>query len=232
MSQDGTIDHADRRASAIRCGGAPHGADAVGADSRHAWAGEGTPAPMGRPGHGPSRHPPLRRAWQPEPVLSPERVYAGWRTVDHHDADRPRHDRSEDPRHREGAGGTRQPGDGRQEDGTRATSSRRARFSRIDLETRVTTEIGKLPAGASIATVNADETLMAGTITEGTLPDRPATGGRDSYPGKGEMMERRLAARLPMQLFTMSVKSGEIERSIAAPIGSTTCSSRRPTRRS
>jgi oligogalacturonide lyase len=80
----------------------------------------------------------------------------------------------------------------------------------VDLDSKVTTELGKLPAGASIATVNADETLMAGTITEGTLPERPATGGRDSYPGKGEMMERRLAARLPMQLFTMSVKTGEI----------------------
>jgi oligogalacturonide lyase len=80
----------------------------------------------------------------------------------------------------------------------------------VDLDSRATSEIGKLPPGASIATVNADETLMAGTITEGTLPDRPAAGGRDSYPGKGEMMERRLAARLPMQLFTMSVKSGEM----------------------
>jgi oligogalacturonide lyase len=80
----------------------------------------------------------------------------------------------------------------------------------VDLDTRAATEIGKLPAGASIRTVNADETQLAGTITEGTVPDLPASGGRDSYPGKGDMMERRLAARLPMQLFTMSVKSGEI----------------------
>src|SRR6266568_2274915 len=49
----------------------------------------------------------------------------------------------------------------------------------------------------SIETVNADETLLAGTITEGTVPGAPKSGGRDSYPGKGDMMERRLAARLP-----------------------------------
>ncbi len=85
----------------------------------------------------------------------------------------------------------------------------RAVFS-VDLDSKVVREIGRLPPGASIATVNADETLLAGTITVGVVPDRPATGGRDSYPGKGAMMERRLAARLPMRLITVNVKSGEV----------------------
>lgn len=93
----------------------------------------------------------------------------------------------------------------------------------IDLETRVSREIAKVPAHGSIATVNADETLLAGTITEGAVPaaaqtqpadaaagNEPRT-GRDSYPGKGTMMERRLAARLPMQMFTVSVKTGEVK---------------------
>ena len=32
---------------------------------------------------------------------------------------------------------------------------------------------------------------------------------RDNYPGKGAMMERRLAERRPMQLFTLNIKTGE-----------------------
>jgi oligogalacturonide lyase len=96
----------------------------------------------------------------------------------------------------------------------------------VNLATKASTEVAKLPAGGSVATVNADETLLAGTITEGAVPvTAPATPtgnaaagtngrpqpGRDSYPGKGEMMERRLAARLPMQLFVMNIKTGEVK---------------------
>jgi oligogalacturonide lyase len=78
----------------------------------------------------------------------------------------------------------------------------------LDLDTKVSREIAKLPEGAAVASVNADETLLAGTITEGRVPSAPAQPGRDSYPGKGEMMERRLAARLPMQLFAMDAATG------------------------
>jgi oligogalacturonide lyase len=81
----------------------------------------------------------------------------------------------------------------------------------VNLDTKVSREIAKLPPRASIATVNADETLLAGTITEGTLPAAPEAQGRDSYPGKGSMMEQRLAARLPMQMFVLSVKTGEVK---------------------
>ena len=83
----------------------------------------------------------------------------------------------------------------------------------VDLDTKVSREIAKLPSRGSIATVNADETLLAGTITEGSVPGAPEAqprgAGRDSYPGKGDMMERRLAARLPMQLFVLNLKTGE-----------------------
>src|SRR5712692_3886207 len=57
----------------------------------------------------------------------------------------------------------------------------------VDLDTKVSREIAKLPSHGSIATVNADETLLAGTMTEGTVPGAPETRGRDSYPGKGSM---------------------------------------------
>jgi oligogalacturonide lyase len=100
-----------------------------------------------------------------------------------------------------------------------------------DPNTRQTREIAKLPpapAGGSIGvnTVNADETLLAGTITEGRVPNEPAPSpqqdnrnapnsrgqsGADNYPGKGDMMERRLAARLPMQMFTLNVRTGEFK---------------------
>lgn len=104
----------------------------------------------------------------------------------------------------------------------------------LDLDTKVSRMIATLPARGSIATVNADETLLAGTITDGAVPSAQAPGtapflivppspeaattsttgqpqrGRDSYPGKGSMMERRLAARLPMQLFVLDVKTGAV----------------------
>jgi oligogalacturonide lyase len=97
----------------------------------------------------------------------------------------------------------------------------------IDPNTKVTREIAKLPPSGSVGTVNADETLLAGTITEGNPPGAPGSQiadtppsantvsrpqpGRDAYPGKGQMMERRLAARIPMQLFTLNIKTGELK---------------------
>jgi oligogalacturonide lyase len=101
----------------------------------------------------------------------------------------------------------------------------------LDLNTHVSREVAKVPPRASIATVNADETLLAGTITERNnapaganaegpqVPDTPPSAdtsqrpqpGRDAYPGKGQMMERRLAARIPMQLFIMNIKTGEVK---------------------
>jgi oligogalacturonide lyase len=79
----------------------------------------------------------------------------------------------------------------------------------VDLDTKVSREVARLPPRGSIATVNADETLLAGTITEGTVPGASAAQGGDNYPGKESMMERRLAARLPMQMFVLDVKTAE-----------------------
>jgi oligogalacturonide lyase len=116
-----------------------------------------------------------------------------------------------------------------------------------DLDTKATREVVKLPPGVSVSTVNADETLLAGTldekaakdIAEGRFPRAPglppapsgeAQGGRpsgaappasastqeqrprpDAYPGKGEMMENRLAERRPLQIVTVSTKTGEVK---------------------
>ena len=89
-----------------------------------------------------------------------------------------------------------------------------------NVDTGETREIGKLPPRGSIATVNADETLMAGTYIEGNGQDynqaRPLGQGQTIAPqtldqprNKGQMMEDRLAAKLPMAMFTINMKTGE-----------------------
>src|SRR5713226_1261098 len=102
-----------------------------------------------------------------------------------------------------------------------------------DLNTKATREVAKLPLGASVSTVNADETLLAGTIDELTAkgitdgrapgtpggnapssdpaPDAAPPARADAYPGKGAMMERRLAERRPLQLITIGTKTGEVK---------------------
>ena len=85
-----------------------------------------------------------------------------------------------------------------------------------------------LPAKRMIVSVNADETLAAGTYIEGdatgkefgqnmpsTAAPRPdnrvasgAEGPHYQPMDKGEMMERRLAARLPLVLFTIRLEPG------------------------
>src|ERR1019366_1486363 len=92
-----------------------------------------------------------------------------------------------------------------------------------NVDTLETRRIGKLPVRGAVATVNADETLLAGTYIEGDGQD---FAGRNPAPGqaaptaqaqtasqihpleqalnKGQMMEQRLAAPLPMAMFTMN----------------------------
>ena len=88
-----------------------------------------------------------------------------------------------------------------------------------DTSTGETRKIGPLPPRGSIATVNADETLLAGTYIEGdsTAP-RPAANAAasqahplDQPRNKGQMMEERWASRQPMAMFTMRVDTGEIK---------------------
>ena len=86
-----------------------------------------------------------------------------------------------------------------------------------DVDTKVTRRIAALPARGNIATINADETLAAGTYLEG--PAGENSGGNRQQQGhpldqprdKGEMMERRLAARLPLVLFTIDLKTGALK---------------------
>jgi oligogalacturonide lyase len=89
-----------------------------------------------------------------------------------------------------------------------------------DVDSGATREIAKLPArnAAAISTVNADETLLAGTYIENggadynaSRPQEPQSIGLIQPANKGQMMEQRLAAHLPMALFTMSTRTGEVK---------------------
>jgi oligogalacturonide lyase len=83
--------------------------------------------------------------------------------------------------------------------------------------------------GFSVVSINADETLAAGTYIEGdatgkeygsNAPAAPAASAGDNRvasaaqgphyqpPNKGQMMEARLAARLPLVLFTIRLEPG------------------------
>jgi oligogalacturonide lyase len=107
------------------------------------------------------------------------------------------------------------------------TESHLSTVYKADLVSGAVTKLVTLPPRASISTVNADETLGAGTFIE--KPDdaeqeygrnrpapppangRPAQAGSLVQPeGKGEMMERRLAARIPLIFFTINLRTGKL----------------------
>ncbi len=79
------------------------------------------------------------------------------------------------------------------------------------LDTKATRVVAKLPPevrrGSGLA-VNADETLLAGSYVE------PAKGAGAQAPrpaARGGGLEARWAARLPMRLYTMAVKTGDVK---------------------
>ncbi len=99
---------------------------------------------------------------------------------------------------------------------------------KADLYTGEVTKLATLPPRAGIATVNADETLAAGTYNEHEVdsaqdfgrnapPPSTANGKPQTQGGflvqadnKGQMMERRLAARIPLVLFTVNLQTGKV----------------------
>jgi oligogalacturonide lyase len=96
----------------------------------------------------------------------------------------------------------------------------------IDPNTKVVQEILKLQRGQEVSTVNADETLLGGTLTERTDsgtnasffdggPNRRASDfqSADIQRGrKGAMMEDRLAKHYPMELFFYHIATGETKK--------------------
>jgi oligogalacturonide lyase len=90
-----------------------------------------------------------------------------------------------------------------------------AAFS-TDVDTGDTRRIAALPPRGSIATLNADEALLAGTYIEGQGQDYRGIRNQQAHPldqprNKEQMMEDRWAARLPMALYTINIQNGEIK---------------------
>ena len=94
----------------------------------------------------------------------------------------------------------------------------------VNLDSGENRKLASLPRRASVVTINADETLGAGTFIEG---DANAGGAYDGTPAqtpsrmsatnlgepanKGELMARRLAAKLPVTMFTIDLRTGQIK---------------------
>jgi oligogalacturonide lyase len=86
------------------------------------------------------------------------------------------------------------------------------------LDTHATREIGRIPGRAgSVLALNADETLLAGSFVE--TPDAKDQDGseppaallqRNPGDSKGLWMQKRFQAKIPMQLFTLDIKSGKV----------------------
>jgi oligogalacturonide lyase len=83
-----------------------------------------------------------------------------------------------------------------------------------NLDTGETQELATLPEGGGVSAINADETLAAGTriLSRSGMPARAfPTGNGKGYQAedKMEMMDRRLAARLPNEIFTLDLQTGK-----------------------
>jgi oligogalacturonide lyase len=98
------------------------------------------------------------------------------------------------------------------------------------LETKATRELAKLPPRGSVASVNADETLLLGSMIEGDrqssyaqgpAPDAPRPAPPEVRGPQGQTLtfaeqkevrlNNRLEQRLPMALFTLDTKTGELK---------------------
>lgn len=90
-----------------------------------------------------------------------------------------------------------------------------------NIDTGQTRKLADLPRRARIFTINSDETLAAGAYIEGNANDGGAYDGTVPHGrmsktnlgvplNKGQMMMRRLNAKLPMTMFTLNLKTGKI----------------------
>ncbi|MGH7977697.1 MAG: oligogalacturonate lyase family protein, partial [Limisphaerales bacterium] len=88
----------------------------------------------------------------------------------------------------------------------------------IDPKTKVTRKIVTLPRGEQVSAVNADETLLAGTIDERTDWPTNDSGNpkkmsvAERRHNKGVMMEERFNRHDPMELFFYNIQTGETKK--------------------
>jgi oligogalacturonide lyase len=98
-----------------------------------------------------------------------------------------------------------------------------------NIDTGESRKVADLPRRGSIVTINADETLGAGSYIEGdavgpgvygggvgkgTSQNRMGSTNLGEPENKGQMMAERLAAKLPVTLFTVNLQTGQITKLI------------------
>jgi len=91
---------------------------------------------------------------------------------------------------------------------------------KADVYSKKITKLTDLPKGMSVVTINADETLGAGTLNDDLTavnygqnrvnPPGVQAGPLVQPANKGAMMEARLAARIPLTLFTINLATGKL----------------------
>ena len=89
-----------------------------------------------------------------------------------------------------------------------------------DPDTKATREIARLPPGGSVSAVNADETLLAGTITGQSVSatnEESIDSGSNRFMseqrgGKAKNIQERFDQHLPMELFFFNIQTGEIKK--------------------
>lgn len=81
----------------------------------------------------------------------------------------------------------------------------------INPVTNLEHEIGKLPENDNVATVNCDETLLAGAVTYLDGRNGAATHPVTAAPGQRINLQARWAQHLPMALLTMDANTGQIK---------------------
>src|SRR5579859_3016252 len=91
-----------------------------------------------------------------------------------------------------------------------------------DVDTRTTRQIVNLPFFGGVASINADETLLAGSHVVGQtgpppggFPPRPPAPapGTTQHQAIESNLHRRWAMHLPMELFTADIKTGAVKES-------------------
>lgn len=91
--------------------------------------------------------------------------------------------------------------------------TRTSALYKADMYTDAIVKLVQLQRGESIITINADETLGAGTMDDGppvpgSMTRGPRPAGITERESKGQMMERRLASRQPLILYTVNLRPG------------------------
>ncbi len=88
-----------------------------------------------------------------------------------------------------------------------------------DVYSGATREIAQIPFRGRVASVNADETLLAGSTVEGKTNQRSGEFTRRPPPAPGKRaagiesnLHRRWAMHLPMALYTIDIKTGRVRK--------------------